>query len=251
MKRAITGLLLFLVAFAFFLVATTPARFALQYLPANLPLRLLGVDGTVWNGQATQAIWQNQPIGRIEWRLHPLPLLLGKISAEVTIDGNGITARGKVAVSSDQTIVLTDTTVDATLERLPLPRDLMATPGGRGHADIHFARIEKHWPTKLNANVTWSPATLVAPFELELGKATLKLTGKGDTLSGSLRGSGALNSKGKLTLSRNGAFSANIRIAPTDETPRELRDILPMIGRPDSRGAITIRQSMQLRGFPP
>ncbi len=251
MKRVIAGLLLFLVAFVLFLVATMPARFALQYLPANLPLRLLGVDGTVWHGQAAQALWQNRPIGSLEWRLHPLPLLLGKLSADFIVDGDGISARGKAVASGDQTVVLTDTRIDAELERLPLPQNLMATPGGKGHADIRLARIENRWPTELDADVVWSPATLLAPFELELGKATLKLGSNGDTLSGDLRSNGALNSKGKLTLSKAGAFSANVRIAPTDETPRELRDMLPMIGRPDSRGAVTIRQSMQLRGFPP
>ncbi len=251
MKKILLGLLLFVVAFAIFAVATVPARFALQYLPANLPLKLYGVDGSLWHGRAQQALWQNQPVGAVEWRLHPLPLLLGKVNTDVKIDGEAVDATGHISASRDQVVIVTDATIDAELARLPLPRNLMATPGGKGHAVIRHARIENRWPTELDADVTWQPAQLLAPFELSLGRADLKLSSNGNVVSGDLRGSGALESKGKLTLSRNGAFTANVTITPTDETPRELRDMLPMLGRPDSRGAVTVRQTMQLRGFPP
>ena len=251
MKKPLAGLLLFVVAFALFLIATVPARFAVQYLPTNIPLRLTGIDGTVWNGHAEQAVWQNQIIGRIQWRLSPFPLLLGKLKADVDINGDGFDAQGLVTATGDQTIVLSNTEINADLTRVPLPRNLMATPGGKAHATIHRASIENRWPTELDADITWQPAKLLSPLEVEIGKVTLKASTTKDILSGDLRSEGALNSKGKLTLSRNGAFSANLRIAPTEQTPPELRDMLPMLGRPDSRGAVTIRQSFQLRGFPP
>jgi len=251
MKKPLLGLLLFIAAFAVFVIATLPARFALQYLPASLPLQLYGVDGTIWRGEAQQAVWQHQPVGRLRWRLHPLPLLLGRLRADVEIDGEAFTARGRIDAHRDQTIIVRNAIVDADLARLPLPRNLMATPGGKGHADIHHARIENRWPVELDADLRWQPARLLAPFELSLGRAELELGSNGNVVSGDLRGSGALESNGRLTLSRNGAFSADLTIAPTDETPRELRDMLPMLGRPDSRGAVTVRQAMQLRGFPP
>ncbi len=251
MKKLLAGLLLFIAAFAIFLIATVPAGFALQYLPANMPLRLAGIDGSIWNGSAARASWQNQPIGRVQWQLSPFPLLLGKLKADVDIAGEGVSAHGRLTASRDQVIVLNDTTIDADLAKLPLPPTLMATPGGKAHAIIEHARIENRWPTELDADITWQPARLLAPFELDAGKATLKVSSANNQLNGDLRTEGALDAKGKLTLSRNGAFSANIKVAPTQDTPRELRDMLPMLGRPDSKGAVTVRQSLQLRGFPP
>lgn len=251
MKKALAGLLLFAVSFAIFLIATIPARFALQYLPTNIPLRLSGIDGSIWNGSAAQASWANQPIGRIHWQLSALPLLLGKLSADVDITGEGVKAQGRVTASRDQVILLNDTTADIDLAQVPLPHNLMATPGGRAHAVIQHATIVNRWPTALTANITWQPAKILAPFEIAIDKATLTINSVNDVLNGDLRSEGALKSKGKVTLSRNGAFSANVNVAPTEQTPRELRDMLPMLGRPDSKGAVTVRQSLQLRGFPP
>ncbi len=251
MKKLSAGIALFIAAFAIFLVATIPARFALQYLPANIPLRLGGVDGSLWHGHATQATWQNQALGELTWQLSPFPLLLGKIKADIRIDGDGISANGLVTATGDQTVILTDTTIDADLSKIPLPQNLMATPGGKASALIQHAKLENRWPTELDANITWQPAKILAPFEVNIGTATLKASAGKDMLNGDLRSEGALDTKGKLTLSRRGAFSANLRIAPTDQTPRELRDMLPMLGRPDSKGAVTVRQSFQLRGFPP
>jgi general secretion pathway protein N len=234
-----------------FLLATVPARFALQYLPADLPLRISGASGTIWHGRAEQAVWQKQAIGQIQWKLSPLPLLLGKVKANVKIDGDGIEAHGLVTATRNQTVILTNTEINADLTRIPLPQKLMATPGGKAHALIHHARIENRWPTELDADITWQPAELLSPFEVKIGKATLNVGSSNNTLNGDLQSEGALETKGKLSLSRNGAFSANVKIAPTEQTPRELRDMLPMLGRPDSKGAVTLRQSLQLRGFPP
>lgn len=250
MKSILSGALLFVIALAVFLVATIPAPFALQFMPASIPLKVQGASGTVWNGQALQVSWQGYPLGKLQWKLRVLPLMLGRLKAHVILDGKGVNATGGVTAFRDQTLILDDTQITADLTKIPLPRQLPATPDGIGTAIIHHATIINRWPTKLDGEVHWSPARILSPMELHLGDLKLMLSGKDDKLTGQLQGQGTLSTSGKLGLTRKGAFTANIRIAPTDKTPRELRDMLPMIGRPDSKGVVTIRQQMQLRGFP-
>jgi general secretion pathway protein N len=250
MKKLLAGTVFFLLALAGFLVATLPARYALQFLPANIPLQVHGADGTLWNGHAQQVVWDHYPIGEVSWKLHALPLLLGRANAYLTIKGQGINAKGNVTAYRDQTLELDNALVTADLTRLPLPRHLMATPGGNAIADIQHATIQNRWPTTLDARIDWKPARVLSPMELELGTATLQVSGKDGKLDGELQSQGALKATGKLSLTQNGAFSANIKITPTNKTPRELRDMLPMVGRPDSKGTVTIRQSLQLGGFP-
>ena len=251
MKKLLSGILLFVIALIVFLVATIPAPFALKFMPTSIPVKVQGASGTVWNGQAMQVAWQGYPLGKLQWKLHALPLMLGRIKAHVILEGKGVNATGDVTAYRDQTLILDDTRITTDLTKIPLPRQIPATPDGIGTAIVRHATINNRWPTELDGEVHWNPARILSPMELHLGDLKLMLSSdKGDKLIGKLQGQGTLSTSGKLGLTRNGAFTANIKIAPTDKTPRELRDMLPMIGRPDSKGVITIRQQMQLRGFP-
>ncbi|MBI1195623.1 MAG: hypothetical protein GC138_07245, partial [Gammaproteobacteria bacterium] len=75
----IFGIAVYLVA----LIATFPADRAYGWLrPAletNLPVRLYGVDGTLWSGKASQATAYGRTVNGMTWRLHPLALFLGRL----------------------------------------------------------------------------------------------------------------------------------------------------------------------------
>jgi hypothetical protein len=86
------------VAAAGFLAFALPASVALRFLPAVV--RATDPSGTLWHGSFAQLRIRDRPIGAIEWRLHPLGLLTGSVSADVHWVKQGFVADSTVDASS-------------------------------------------------------------------------------------------------------------------------------------------------------
>ena len=82
------------IAFLLVIVANVPASFAARWLPAGASVQSL--SGTVWNGQARILRVAGIEIEKLTWRLHPLPLIAGRVSAAVEATRPGSEARAEV-----------------------------------------------------------------------------------------------------------------------------------------------------------
>src|SRR5699024_2729882 len=93
-------LLLGLLAFVIGLLAYLPARVAINWLPTNLGVRLIGVQGTLFDGHAERVIGADFSISDLHWRLHPGAVLLGRLSADLRVasDLDAITATATRAI---------------------------------------------------------------------------------------------------------------------------------------------------------
>jgi hypothetical protein len=75
-----------------------PAAFAYPQVQDRLaPLALTGVSGTLWNGRADGASIAGSDLGELEWRLHPWPMLGGRVVADVRLKGAEVEAVGEVS----------------------------------------------------------------------------------------------------------------------------------------------------------
>ncbi len=86
-----------------FVIAFLPASLALRFLPADMSVTEAG--GTLWHGSFTGLGLKGRPAGDVEWRLHPLPLLTGRLSAtarwvnqDMTLDAEITASRSQVAL---------------------------------------------------------------------------------------------------------------------------------------------------------
>ncbi len=251
MKNLIGGTVLFIVALAAALAITLPARWALQFAPLPPGLRLEGVSGSIWNGQADTARWQQLPPLTVTWRVAPLSLLGGRLSANVTARRAGFDFAGTVTVHPDQSVRFTDATLDADVRTLPLPSDrMLATPEGRLRAEIPALLLTGNTVTEIDGNAWWKPARITAPVHYELGEVELRLKGQGGNINGQLTGrNGPIDADGTLLLNPQGQLQANLKLSPKPDTAKELRDLLPMLGRPAPDGSVTVRQTLQLPGM--
>lgn len=249
MKKLILSIVLFLLAFLVFLVATVPAKLAVSYLPQPSPIQVRGVSGTIWSGEAASLVHQNNDLGKLEWTLKPLTLLTMKLGVDFRLSQKHLFAEGEATISQDQSISLDDTTIKGDVAHLPLPEDkLLVTPEGRFVADITNATIVNQNISDVDGNLVWSPAKITAPAEYELGKITLDVTGTDGQLNGKLGSKNSpLNIAGTLQLAKNGNLSTNIKLTPHNQTPQEIRDMLPLAGKPARDGSVTIKQRIRLR----
>jgi general secretion pathway protein N len=252
MKRIAFSLLLFFIGLTLFLIATLPVRFGLQFLPDNIPIQITGAQGTIWNGEAANLHWQNQSLGRLTWKLHALPLFTAQLAADFTLAGDHLNAQGKAHIKMDQSIQLTDTRLHAELSALPIPKaHLLVTPEGALNAVIRNLVYAKNLVQTADADFFWNPARITSPVKYDLGELELKVTGNNAELTGKLDSrNGPIKVDGTLDLSPQGSLRADIQVSPTQTTPKELRDMLPMLGKPNNQGAIRLKQTIQIPNWP-
>ncbi len=251
MKKTIKGLLLFVVALVVFLIATLPVNLVIPRLPRGLPVALNGAEGTVWRGSAAQVSIDHKPLGALEWRVHPASLLLARLNADFKLRGDGLRARGNVTVKLDQSVQLAKTIIDADVKKLPLPPEAgMVAPEGKINATVRSLSLRDRRVTDADADILWNGARITAATPMDLGRIELKVTGKDGQLNGALDSkNGPLQARGKIDISPDGLLKANIRLSPHGDTPDEIRNMLPMIGRPDRSGAVTLIQQMKIPGW--
>jgi general secretion pathway protein N len=252
MKRLTPGLLLFLICLPIFLISTLPVRFGLKYLPENIPLQISGAQGSIWNGEAADIRWQQQSLGRFTWKLHALPLLKAELSTDFTLKGNDLDATGSARMTRNQTLQLTDTQLQVDLSALPLSKtQLLVTAEGKINAQIRSLHYADKLVQSADADFVWKPAHITSPVKYDLGEIELQVTGENAELQGILNShNGPIKAAGILDLSPQGLFKADIKLTPNRTTPKELRDMLPLLGRPDSNGAVKLKHQMQIPNWP-
>ena len=64
-------------------LAQLPASLVLSKLPADIPVQLQGINGTLWAGGAASLSSQGVQIQNLQWELHGAPLLKGQLAADL------------------------------------------------------------------------------------------------------------------------------------------------------------------------
>ncbi|MGF1643526.1 MAG: type II secretion system protein N [Thiotrichales bacterium] len=251
MSFSVKAIALFLIALAISLVVTVPARWVLQYATLPAELSISAVTGTLWRGQADTVRWRNLPEVAVQWKLKPTSLLLGRLGINVTATRTGLRLAGDLIVYRDQTLSATDVTFDGELATLPIaPEAMLIAPEGQIKARFDSLLWEHERIETLSGIVLWDPARIAAPVRYELGELALKLTGATGKITGQLSSAnGPIDAVGTLDLDPQGVLKTDIRLNPKPETPREIRDLLPMLGRSNADGSITMRQTIPLVGL--
>ena len=95
---ALLALIVVLVLFVVIVAATLPAATAYRYAePRVQPLRLQGIDGSLWAGRATQASVYAVPLGELRWSLDPWAAVGLHARGEAALSGRANTALNLLA----------------------------------------------------------------------------------------------------------------------------------------------------------
>ena len=94
MARPVRYLIVGLIVFVIGLVAFLPARVAASWVDGSSGVTLGGVTGTLFSGHAAYAAGPGGSVENLDWTLNPASLLLGSLSADITVDSdrNGFSA---------------------------------------------------------------------------------------------------------------------------------------------------------------
>ena len=233
--------LLILLSFALSLIAHLPASLALKWLPSQVPLRLTGVSGSVWQGQASHAQWRQYSLGSVRWNVQASQIFLGRIEAKVRVNDPQIGAHVKGVVGygfggayAKQVIGSMPAKSAMQFARMPIPVDLA------GQFELSMQRISYHSGQCQSSpgSLVWNGSQIHSPLgELALGTIMGKVQcqGKKWTMS-------ADQNNGQLSgeVSANGRMSGRAAwqgwLKPGAKFPAPLLPQLQFLGRPDNQG---------------
>ncbi len=252
MKKVLGYGLVFISVFVTSLIVYLPASFVVKQLPLPRQLQLIGVDGTIWQGQAEQVIWQNRNFGDVQWTLNVSALLSQKLEAMVRFGrGSSLNLYGKglIGYRSEGAYaknLVMSIPADTALTQAPLPLPVVA----QGQLELTIKDYVYQAPLCLSAQGTlaWTAAKVESPFgnlaleqaiaDIQCAQSTVQVTGN--------QNSAEVSSEFSAQLSPNYRYQANGWFKPGTDFPKSLADKLKWLPRPDSQGRYQFKQQGRL-----
>jgi general secretion pathway protein N len=239
MKRR-TLIVLGVVAFIVFALATLPARVVLARL-ASSGVQASGVAGTIWNGQAQVLTVGGGRIGSVSWRLRVLPLFTGRASAQVNVKREDGFLESGVSASPSGRVAFSNLTGSLPLSALP-PNVLRG--GWTGALNLKLANLvlESGWPTAAAGVVEVIDITGPANKPVNMGSYKATFAEDDAPEQGVLRGAvvdlgGPIEINGTIELkAAERSYRVQGLVATRPDAPRDVTNALQFLGPPDQRG---------------
>lgn len=256
MNKRWTGfIVLGVVAYAYFMLTNFPAATTYQYFIAPLDkakkVKLQGLSGTLWSGQAAQASIANLNFGKLNWDLRLFPLFTGKLGLDLLTEGNDSRIEGRVKAGFDQILYLDKLQGKLPARMLmPLFYGFPIAISGQITADIKHAEIKQGKRIDVEGKMVWYSAALTAPQAVELGDlfVAMRPDKNGTKLLLSDQG-GPLTLDGTIQLKHNGQYKLNIYLGTRDKNQSALGNGLKMLGRTNPQGKVLISRTGRLKNW--
>lgn len=222
------------------LLVSFPARIAYHWF-APAELRLSGIDGTVWRGNASEGQAAGVYIRNLHWNFKPLSLFAGKVAFTTRLDpANGFLSTD-VFVSMGGTILFRNLDGAVPLGAL---QKLIQTPDLDGRIRLQFLELELSDGLPVSADGTVDISDLFVPglAPTAIGDYRVRFSTTDDGIVASVEDTGGMfDLAGTLRISPDRLYSLTGLIAPTPTTPPGVIDQLRYLGSPNERGQREIR----------
>ncbi|MEN8719594.1 MAG: type II secretion system protein N [Oceanococcaceae bacterium] len=238
------------------LLAPASAVIGLADLPTRAPgLRVLGVDGRIWQGSAAYVQSGRTVVREVHWTLQPLSLLGMRVAGQVRARlHDTIPLRANVVLHASRAVDLRQGQTNLTISQLKPLLNLPFLPlDGQAKVFIDHLRLNaEQRPEALTGTITITNAlwTLIKP-DAALGDFRIEFrTDEDGQIIGNVSDQDArIGVSGTLTLTPDGQYVADLAIQPRAETPPMIRNTLPSLGRPNPDGSYPVRQRGRIPGW--
>ncbi|MCK5819553.1 MAG: type II secretion system protein N [Psychromonas sp.] len=158
----------FVILYLIFIVVQLPAKIIPYFIPNNAGVRLTGLEGSLWNGEAVQLSYKNQyEFTRVKWSVSWFSLFLLKIKLNVSfnnynhqLSGKGAVSMGFFGISLDDVIVKGDAKEIINLSKQNIPAKI----SGPVSIVIKEAKQGKPYCSELNAQINWKNSSVISDF---------------------------------------------------------------------------------------
>lgn len=198
-----------LAAYVLFLVMTAPAAKLLPVLQPQMPqVQFSGISGSLWSGRAQLVRSGRVSLDDVRWRFRPLALFTAalEVGLEAQFIGQALRADAGVGAFSGPYVSDLSGSLPAS-EVLALAGVSVAQLQGQVTFDIDRVTGLGAGLPAVAGQVAWAPARVIAPLQLDLGKAQLQTRIESGVTRGNLVASGgALSLDGEVTFNPDGSY---------------------------------------------
>ncbi len=246
-------ILIAILSYLFFTLGNIPAAKVISLIDDNvqLPVKLYGVHGSLWNGSADKAILQGQPpIDNIQWSINPSMLLLAQLSGDVKasiknqniIGEFNVSALGNISASNIRARI--DAAVIQELIQMPL-----GELGGSFNINIESLEINPNGLPLITGNLKWKNAKLTVLETVDLGFIDLSINSDDkQQLNATISNKKAqLLLDGKASLNNNNTYVLNLRITPEKTATNNIRQSIAMFAKRQTDGSYLVKRKGNLR----
>lgn len=221
--------------------------------PNPPPVKLYGLQGSVWHGQADQAVVPQATLVDLEWNMRWSRLLLLQPTWRVT--GHLLQADGSKSPPIELDVAPGKRITEIHNASLMLPLgevmknfSLPILLNGDIVAKLEEVTLEKGWPTAVQGRVALSNAKLADDTAAELGTVHIDFEEVEDGLRGIISDlDAAVKLNGEVSLQRNGSYVLTGKLTPTATTPSNLLNMLQLMGSKNRDGSISFNRRGRLR----
>ncbi|MGB2078501.1 MAG: type II secretion system protein N [Vibrio sp.] len=255
MKKSI-----YVLVFSLFFVVSAlvhiPAAWVYQWLPQSSQVKVSGISGTPWQGQASRLSVDNYQLGQVQWHFKPLKLLLAHLEYEVEF-GQGsqlqLMGKGKVGLGFGGAYardVLASMPAIQAMALANLPASIPVNVKGQLELTLNELDYGFPWCQSGQGSLIWTRAQIESPLaNLNPGPVRSdfscqdnKIQAKGNQQSPQVSAGFDVN---LIAGDRpdQGSFQVDSWFKPGAEFPNELASQLSWLGEPDSQGRYPFKQS--------
>ncbi len=226
-----------LIAFLVMLIAayTLPARIAWQLVQHKVPnVQLVGLHGTLWNGDADTVLIANQALGKLAWQIPRASALQFAPKVQLKLDGATVQLEG-FAQQSGSNWVLSALTASADASWLAPALGIPAViPTGKLALNISELSLDRRGvPVRVQGNLQWLAAGVTGLAQADFGSFDVSIKNDADgAIIGSVSsiGSAALDISGGFAL-KGESYNAEITLRQNISNPN-IERALSLIGEP-------------------
>lgn len=241
-------ILIAILAYISFLVATLPAAPVLKLVTRNQPgIEISGIKGTLWQGEADFFSINNQiEIYKLRWDIIVWRLLLAELSADVQGDFQKHAFSAQVSITPTGRITGHD--LHATISAPDLAA-LAAIPlaqlDGMIDLDIGYTTWKQETAPVAEGVINWKKATVTVAETVELGNTRIDL--KDDDNEGTLaiitNQGGTLKLDGKAHIDASNNYTLDLEMTPSPSSSKNLVNSLSMFARKQADGSFVVKSS--------
>ncbi len=243
MRRRSLLLVVGVLCFLLFFIATVPAQLAVDML-SSTGVRAGAVSGSFWSGKVSSLRLGNFTLGETAWTLRPSRLLLGRFAADIDAELPAGFLRGRAELGLGGSWSLLDAEASSPVSEFA-PLLGLPVAGGDATANIERLTVKDAWPAAAVGELRVGDLPLTMPgvaadpktqgsFALSFAATDLEPE---DPLLGELRDlGGALELSGQVALTAPNNYTISGVLKPRPNAPESLTQGLVLLGPEDSQG---------------
>lgn len=230
-RLLIVGVTTLLIGF----IVQFPARVGYHaFFPDSV--RLAGISGSVWRGQASEGEIGQLYVSDIRWSVRPLALLTGRLALDLSLNPAGGFVETQASVSALGNVRLTNAQGGVTIAAL---QNLIPMPGIEGNLRLDLAElaISDGLPTSATGTIDVFGLVARGLSPTPIGDFRAQLASTDGAVSGSLEDlSGVLDIAGSLRISADRSYVIEGLVAPRPAAAQSIVSQLQFLGSPNERG---------------